>query len=48
MEDGTSKASAQDMCVILFFLPDMDETFQYETVLYLNTVIAASMTSAQA
>ncbi len=47
-EDGTWKMSAQDMCVMLFSLPDMDENFQYETVLYLNTVIAASLTPTQA
>ncbi len=44
MDDGTKKASAQDMCVMIFSLPDMDEIFQYETVLYINSVIESSMT----
>ena len=47
-EDGTVKESAQNMCVMLFFLPEMDDDFQYETILYLNTVIADSLTPTQA
>ncbi|MBQ7923846.1 MAG: hypothetical protein IJ329_00915 [Clostridia bacterium] len=46
--DGTKKPSAQDMCVMLFLLPDMDQDFQYETILFLNTVIAVSITPTQA
>ncbi len=44
-EDGTYKRTAQNMCVMLFGLPKMDANFQYETVLYLNTVISASLTA---
>ena len=44
-EDGTVKYTAQNMCVMLFSLPDMDQDYQYETLSYLNTVIAASLTA---
>lgn len=47
-EDGTRKASAKDMCVVLFSLPEMDKDFQYETVAYLNTVIASAIAATQA
>ncbi len=42
--DGAKVASAQDMCVMLFKLEEMDENFQYETLLYVNHVIASSLT----
>lgn len=43
-EDGSLKYTAQNMCVMLFFLPGMDADFQYETISFLNMVIAASQT----
>ncbi len=44
-EDGTVKYTSQNMCVMLFSLPDMDQDYQYETLSYINTVIAASLTA---
>ena len=44
MADGEKKKTAQDMCVMFLLLEEMDENFQYESLLYLNAVIADSLT----
>ncbi|MBE5744997.1 MAG: hypothetical protein E7355_02550 [Clostridiales bacterium] len=47
-ENGKKKTSAQDMCVMLFSLKEMDQDFQYETTLYLNALIKTCLATTQA
>ena len=42
-EDGT-KQSAENMCVMFFDLKEVEDTFEYESLLYINSVIEASRT----
>lgn len=43
LEDGTKISCSDDMCVMLFLLPDMDDDYLCEVLLYLNTVIEGSL-----
>ncbi len=47
-DDGKSKASAKDMCVMLLDLPGMNKDYQYETLLYVNDVIKQAYTPTAA
>ncbi|MBE7084683.1 MAG: hypothetical protein E7368_01350 [Clostridiales bacterium] len=48
LEDGTRQACADNMCAMVFSLPDMDDDYLYETLLYLNTVIESSLPTQSA
>lgn len=41
--DGT-KESAENMCVMFFDMKDVEDTFEYESLLYVNAVIESSRT----
>ena len=43
LEDGTRISCSDNMSVMLFLLPDMDDDFLCEVLLYLNTVIESSL-----
>ncbi len=44
-EDGVKK-SAENMCVMFFDLEDVEDTFEYESLLYINSVIQTARTDA--
>ena len=46
-EDGT-KQSAENMCVMFFDLEDVEDSFEYESLLYINAVIKTARTDITA